>query len=299
MKEKNKKVLQTVIKFIVSGVLIIYLFTTKLDTSELVNNFKIMDWRFILPIFLTLTANYVVGAFRWKALLIQKGSENVSRWYLIKLYFIGAFFNNFMPTSIGGDVYKMVTLGKKVGDQAVGFSSVFTERFTGILMLALIGLLSTSRNLGVGVLIILIWIAAGFYIAMTVLRLLSGKIKFLGKVYNSLMMYKDSPKVLGYAFLTSIVIQLCSISTQYLIFAAVGVNLPIFYSLMAFPVITLAGFFIPSINGLGVQDALYASMFAIVGVSNSTAISVSILYHMARMAISLVGGVIYAITKDS
>ena len=298
MKEKSKKNLNTAIKILVSLGLTIYLFSKKVDKTELINNFKIMNWRFLPFIFLTLIANYVIGAFRWKALLIQKGTEKVSRIYLIKLYFMGAFFNNFMPTSIGGDVYKMYTLGKKIDSQVIGFSSVFIERFTGILMLALIGLLSMSRNLGFGVFIILLWTVSGFFIGMNVLRILSKKIKFLKKIYDALMVYKDRPKVLIYAFLTSVLIQICAISTQHLIFMAVGIRLPIFYSLMAFPIITLAGFFVPSINGLGVQDALYASMFSFVGVSASTAISVSILYHMVRMVTSLIGGVMYALGKD-
>jgi uncharacterized membrane protein YbhN (UPF0104 family) len=298
MNKKAKKILNVILKLVISSGLIIYLFTTQVDTTDLVKNFKIMDWRFLPLIFLTLIANYVIGAFRWKALLIQKGTEKVSRWYLIKLYFIGAFFNNFMPTSIGGDVYKMFALGKKIDNQAVGFSSTFTERFTGILMLGLIGLLSMSRNLGFGVFIILIWVISGFYIGMTVLKILSKKIKFLKKIYDALMVYKDHPKVLLYAFFTSVLIQICAIATQYLIFLAVGIRLPIFYSLMAFPIITLAGFFVPSINGIGVQDALYASMFSFVGVSTGTAVSVSIIYHMVRMGVSLIGGVIYALGKD-
>jgi uncharacterized membrane protein YbhN (UPF0104 family) len=298
MNEKTKKILNTILKLTISSGLIIYLFTNKIDTSELAKNFKLMDWRFLPLILLTIIANYVIGAFRWKALLIQEGTEKVSRIYLIKLYFIGAFFNNFMPTSIGGDVYKMYALGKKIDNQAVGFSSTFTERFTGILMLGLIGLLSMSRNLGLGVFIILLWVISGFYIGMTVLKVLSKKIKFLKKIYDALMVYKDHPKVLLYAFFTSILIQICAISTQYLIFFAVGIRLPIFYSLMAFPIITLAGFFIPSINGIGVQDALYASMFSFVGVSAGTAISVSIIYHMIRMSVSLIGGLIYALGKD-
>jgi uncharacterized membrane protein YbhN (UPF0104 family) len=203
-----------------------------------------------------------------------------------------------MPTSIGGDVYKMYTLGKRIDDHAVGFSSVFTERFTGILMLILIGLLTMSRNLGFGIIIILLWVISGFYIGMNVLKFLSTKVKFLKKIYDALMVYKNHPKVLGFAFLTSILIQLLSIATQYLAFMSLGIKLPIFYSLIAFPIITLAGFFIPSINGIGVQDALYASMFSFVGVTESTAVSVSIIYHMIRMGASLIGGVIYAFGKD-
>jgi glycosyltransferase 2 family protein len=295
MKNKYK----TILKIVVSSGLIAYLFLKKVDKAQLISNFKLLDWRFIPLIILTIVIHYVISSFRWKALLIHQDSHKVSRWYLFKLYFMGAFFNNFMPTSIGGDVYKVYKLGKKINDPFTGFSSVFTERFTGILMLFLIGLLSLSRHLGWGVLVLVIWMVCGFYIGMNLLRLLSGKFKSLKKLYDALMVYKDHPKILIFAMFTSLLIQFLSISTQYLTFMAVGVKLPIFYSLTAFPIITLAGFFIPSINGIGVQDALYASMFSFVGVSVSTAVSISIIYHMIRMSVSLLGGVFYALGKDS
>ena len=295
MKDK----LKTILKIIISIGLITYLFTQKVDTTELVSNFKLINWVYIPIIFLTIVIHYVVSSFRWKSLLIHHKSNEVSRFYLFKLYFIGAFFNNFMPTSIGGDVYKVYRLGKKIDDPITSFSSVFTERFTGILMLVFIGLLSMSKTLGWGVLILLVWMIAGFYIGMNILRMLSKKMKFLKKLYDSLMTYKDYPKVLAFAMLTSLIIQFLSIMTQYITFMSVGIQLPIFYCLMVFPIITLAGFFIPSINGIGVQDALYVSMFSFVGVSASTAVSVSIIYHMIRMSVSLIGGIFYAFAKDS
>jgi uncharacterized membrane protein YbhN (UPF0104 family) len=204
-----------------------------------------------------------------------------------------------MPTSIGGDVYKVYKLGKKINDPITSFSSVFTERFTGIMMLVLIGLLSMSKTIGWGVLVLVVWMVTGFYIGMNVLKILSKRVGFLKKLYDALMVYKNYPKVLIFAMLTSFLIQLLSIMTQYFAFMSIGIKLPLFYCFMVFPVITLAGFFIPSINGLGVQDALYVSMFSFVGVSASTAVSASIIYHMIRMSVSLIGGIFYALAKDS
>ncbi len=296
---KNKNTLKTIVKIIISGSLIYYLFTKKVNISEVAANFKLLDWRYVVLMALIIIIHYTISSFRWKSLLIHERSNEVSRLYLLKLYFEGAFFNNFMPTSIGGDAYKIVKLGRKIKDPATGFSSVFTERFTGILMLFLIGLLSLSKQLGWGVLVLIIWLISGFYIGMYVLKILSKKISFVRRIYDALMVYKDYPKVLFFAMFTSLLIQLLSIFTQYLAFRAVGIKLPVFYSLMAFPIITLAGFFIPSINGLGVQDMMYVSMFSFVGVSQGIAATVSITYHIVRMGVSLIGGILYALDRES
>ncbi|MFZ2664536.1 MAG: lysylphosphatidylglycerol synthase transmembrane domain-containing protein [Patescibacteria group bacterium] len=296
MKEK----LKTLLKITVSIALISYLVLTKVDKNELIKNFKLLNWRFIPLIFLLIVSHYVVSSFRWKSLLIHDEAKDVSPLYLFNLYFIGAFFNNFMPTSVGGDVYKVYKLSKKINNSAIGFSSVFTERFTGIAMLALIALLSLSKNLGFGVLVLILWLIMGIYLGLYILRLLSKtKFKFFGKIYNALVIYKNYPKVLIIAMFSSVIVQVLSILTQYFTFMAIGVKLPVFYSFLAFPIITLAGFFIPSLNGYGVQDALYMSMFSLVGVPTDTAFSASIIYHLSRLGVSLIGGVLYALGKDA
>ena len=105
-------------------------------------------------------------------------------------------------------------------------------------------------------------------------------------------LYKKS--ILFYAFVTSLIVQLLGIFTQFFIFKGLGVNLNVLYSLLVFPIITLASFFIPSLNGLGVQDLLYERLF--IGVT--LAISASLLYHFFRLLVSLIGGILYAFEKN-
>ena len=79
---------------------------------------------------------------------------------------------------------------------------------------------------------------------------------------------------------------------------SLGLHPAIIYSMFALPLITLAGFFIPSLNGIGVQDALYVSMFSVVGISAESALTASVLYHILRLVVSLIGGVLYAFGLD-
>lgn len=299
MDKKNNEKLKTIVKIFISLSLILYILLKKVNREELVDNFRLLNWEFIPIIFSLIIAHYIVSSLRWKSLLVHEKARGTPIKYLISLYFTGAFFNNFMPTSVGGDVYKMYKLAKRVDDPGIGFSSVFSERFTGIIMLALIAVLSMSKTLKFGVLILVFWFILGVYIGIYMLKFIGKKIRFFGKLYDALIVYKDYPKVLGLALLTSIVVQILAIFVQYFTFIAIGVRLPLLYSFLAFPVITLIGFFIPSLNGLGVQDALYVSMFSMVGVPAATALSASIIYHLSRLGVSLIGGVLYALGKDA
>ncbi|MFC1756104.1 YbhN family protein [Patescibacteria group bacterium] len=292
-----KKSLQMLLKILVSGTLLTIIFL-QVDKETFFDNVKLLDLRFAPLIVLLIILNYVVGAYRWKSLLIHNNAEKVSVKYLIYLYFTGAFFNNFMPTTVGGDVYKVFKLGKKIDNTVDAFSATFMERFTGVIALVFISVVSLVQLLGMWGVILLV----GFFISIIVgylaLGFLSNKYDKLTKIYNSISAYRGKPKVLWWAFITSFAIQLFSIFTQYFIFLALGIPLPIVYSLFIFPVITLAGFFIPSLNGVGVQDALFMKFFITVGVAAPISLSASIIYHLFRLSVSLIGGVFYAMGKD-
>lgn len=307
---------KTIIKIAVSLTLFIIILT-QIDTAELIQNFKKLDVMYIPLIILLLIVNYVVSSIRWKKLLIFENTEHVSIKYLINLYFVGAFFNNFMPTSVGGDVYKIYRLGKAIDSKSNAFSATFMERFTGIIALVLIsyyGLIQTldfwlsllpesmnSNTSAVAIFKFLLFF--GFWIAAIAgflsLRILSTKITKLKGVYDSLMLYWGKHSVLIWALVTSFIVQFMGIFTQYFIFKALGVDISISYALFVLPVITIAGFFIPSLNGVGVQDGLYIQLFGAVGVASEVALSASIIYHLFRLLVSLLGGLVYVIEKDS
>ncbi len=292
-----KKQLSLGIKVIVSLGLfaIIYI---KLDKEQFLNSIKMLDARFIPLIIFLLILNYVVSSIRWKYLLIHEGTEHVTVKYLTYLYFIGSFFNNFMPTSIGGDVYKVYKLGKKVGNTTNSFAATFMERFSGVFVLALISIFGLYSIIGWLVVPALIAFVAAFFVGFWVLNIASKKFIKLRKIYDALIAYKGKWKIIFISLITSLAVQLVAIFTQYFIFTALGINLPLFYSLTVFPLITLASFFIPSLNGLGVQDTLYMKMFAVVGIVSGVSLSASILYHLSRLGVSLIGGLLYAMGKD-
>lgn len=312
---KLSKNAKTIFKITVSLVLITVIFFT-VDRQSLIENFKLLDIRYAPLILILFLANYIFSSVRWKFLLVHDDTEDVSIPYLTSLYFVGSFFNNFMPTSIGGDVYKIFKLGQKIKNNANAFSATFMERFTGMMALVVISYIGLIQTLSFWIgllpeniqsndlLILLVKIAifAGFWIAAVVgfysMKFVAKKISLVDKVYQSLMAYKGNFKVVWNAFLTSFLVQLIAIFTQFFVFKAMGVDLPIMYALFVFPVIFLVSFFIPSINGFGVQDFLYIQFFANMGVSTELALSTSIIYHLFRLVVSLIGGVLYAIGKD-
>lgn len=290
----NKKFL---LKLLISIVLIVVIYF-KVDKNSLFYSISKLNLYFLPLIFFLLIANYIVSSIRWKKLLSIYGEyKEVSLFLLVKLYFIGAFFNNFLPTSIGGDVYKAMKLGGYIKERSKAFASTFMERFSGVVILvifALYGILSTFGMYGVLLLVGFCVASVCFYFA---LEIIGKKFSKLKKFTDALFEYRNKKSVVAYALITSVFVQIFSILTQYLIFIALGAQISLGYSFFAFPVIILASFFIPSQNSIGVQDILYGSFFSSVGVPLEIAVSASIVYHLVRLLTSLIGGVFYAFSK--
>ena len=54
----------------------------------------------------------VAGAWQWSLILRVTGIA-VPGAEIRRLYFIGLFFNNFLPANVGGDAYKIIDLGRR------------------------------------------------------------------------------------------------------------------------------------------------------------------------------------------
>ncbi len=294
---QNSKIIKLLSKVVIS-VALFWILLSKIHINDLIIVIRSMDYRYVVLILLLIVINYVVSSIRWRRLLVFPQSEHVSLGYLITLYFTGSFFNNFMPTSIGGDVYKVVKLGGKIGSKTNAFTATFAERFLGVLALAIIGLVGALKLFGIYTLLSVLVIIITVLIGKKTFLLIAHKIPAFQKIRDSLLVYDSHRDALTFAFFFSFVVQMLSIFSQYFIFKSLGYTPGLLYSFTVLPLITLAGFFIPSLNGIGVQDALYVSLFGAVGIPAGIALSASIAYHILRLVVSLIGGLLYAVGLD-
>lgn len=289
---EKKKITKLFLKISVSLTLA-YILVQSLDIPVFLSQLKAMNLVYLPIVTLLIVLNYIFSSLRWKQLLIFDNTSHVSVPYLIRLYFIGSFFNNFMPTSIGGDVYKIFRLGKKIKNNAHAVAATFTERFLGVLVLIAFSVFGFIIHYGY---IGLVFFVTGCLVALILFKYTSKylwKIKFIAQVLEALTAYSRTPNIIKIGIITSVLVQLIAIFTQYFIFVALGYSPPLVFSFLVLPLITLASFFIPSLNGIGVQDTLYVSLFAQVGIPAEVSLASSISYHFMRLVVSLIGGIFY------
>jgi uncharacterized protein (TIRG00374 family) len=299
-----KKYLNISLKIIVSSILLTYIFINN-DLNKVSQSLTSSNINLLLISLVFILINYFFSSIRWYYLLI---GERPTLSFMIKLYFIGSFFNNFLPTSIGGDAYKIYKLGEKISSKTDAFTATFLERFIGMFALVIISLYGYLSFSGVDILSFIFIFILGFS-SFVIFMIFYPRFKFrpqkilkffsiLDKVHSSFLRYKKYPKLIFYSLLSSFIVQFASIFTQYFVFKSINIDLPLNYAFFAFPLIFLSGYAIPSINSLGSQEVLYTSFFGNLGIELGTIISASFLYHFVRLVVSLLGAYFYVNDKE-
>ncbi len=251
-------------------------------------------------------AGIFLRAYRWRILLAALGmNAPLSR--LTELYLVGTFFNNFLPTGIGGDVVRVYELSKDSDRPAESIGTVLLDRATGFLALFLMAaaaLVFAHRLIApsVAAAILLLFLAswAGSWALLQRDRLeswgllkLIAKLKPVHEIYEAV--YACGLRAIGGALAVSLAFNLLLIAVNYLIALSLGVQVSIWYFLVFIPLISLSLIFPLSLSGLGVREGGYVYLFAQAGVPAPLALAMSLLFYALNVATGLIGGVLYAL----
>ncbi|MBC7263245.1 MAG: flippase-like domain-containing protein [Chloroflexi bacterium] len=268
------------------------------------------DWRYvILALFLSLVG-MVVRSWRWSVLLADQGLC-VPLQRLVHLFFVGTFFNNFLPTSVGGDIVKMYELGRASNKSALAVSSVLWDRATGLLTLlamATMALPFSYHLVPPGVVMLIIALGVGSAVGLLALanrRWIKGIGAWLGRlrprwggktisqVYQSLVGYSST--ALQKASVISVAFNALLIFINVLLARSLGVQMDLKYFLLFVPLISTLLVLPFSVSGWGIREVGYVYLFGQAGVPEAKAISISLAIGAINGITGLIGGVLYAI----
>lgn len=305
----KKKIISNTVRVLISGGLLIYLIILA-DINKIYNNLKIVDLRFfgIAVVFFLVCLVFLTK--RWQILLNQLKINQKFK-LLANFYFIGYFFNNFLPTSIGGDISRAYNVAKVSGQKANSIGSIILERMMGLLatltlasisMFWVIKYFHTPRiiYLTVALLIFIVFVLVNLLIPST-FRFTSTileKIKILNigerlnGVLKSVHSYRENKKIILFAFLISVASQFIFILMNYTLAQALHLEkITIGFLFIVIPITFILGLF-PSVNGLGIRDSGYVFLLTRVGLSPAEALSLSVLNTLVPLLASLYGGLL-------
>ncbi len=129
----------------------------KIDFAKAGTALRNANWYYLLLAIIAFIISKLMAAIRLN-IYFRNINIHLPAWQNIKLYWLGMFYNLFLPGSISGDAYKVILLTKKYDiPYKKTTTAVLLDRFSGLLGLGLIlafyGLLVLKKNLYIIVLI--------------------------------------------------------------------------------------------------------------------------------------------------
>jgi len=300
-----------VIKFAVSGGLLYWLLSHA-DLTRLWNLARTasLPWLGVaLGLYLLMV---FVSCWRWQLLL---AAQHVPLPFgiLTNSFLVATFFNNFLPSNIGGDVIRIADTAPAAGSKTLATTVVLIDRGLGLLGLILmaatgatLGPQFSASGIGAGML----WMAfAGGATVATLalvfpeaftrllqpLRLLHAEWvdERLARLTSALLRFRETPTALSGCFAGAVAVQ--TILVLFYLAIAHSMGIPIgFTSLAVIVPITFIVQMLPvSMNGFGVREATFGFYFTRLGLPLESALLVSFVGAALIILFSLSGGVVY------
>lgn len=294
------------------GVALVGVIATRVDLRNATQH----SWRDVLAgtlaaILLLLLAQ-LLSAARWRSVLRR---PDMPLEYLFRLYLVGQFFGLFLPTSVGGDAVRALSLARTTGQPTTALASVLLDRLLGLaaLMLLLACGVAVSGTTGLGALGIE-WLPATNKRATASTAVALTGLALSGAIGAALIWRRVSPRwgaglrltelrglvrrpALGWAWLLllSVLVQGIYVATWWALVAALRLPVPSSFLLLAVPLVSLAAMLPVTISGLGVREGAWIALLAAVGVGGASALTSSLLYFAAFAVVGALGGLWFAV----
>jgi uncharacterized membrane protein YbhN (UPF0104 family) len=297
------------LKAAVSG-LLLYFALRVVDLTAVRERLVRVDARWIALILPILLAQTGLLALRWQKILVHCGATLSFR-PAFRFSMIAQFFNQTLPSSIGGDAMRIWLVSQHANWRSAIYS-VFLDRVIGVVSLAVLVLvclpwtLELVRNpIGRAALLLigLGCLGAGtafVALAWQRLRVLQrwSFTRHLVELAGVALAILRSPRSFVPAFGISVLVHLLTALTAWCAARAIQADVPLLYTVFLVPPVILVTVVPISIAGWGVREGAMVAAFGYAGLSPGDGLIVSLLFGAGYLVMGAVGGLIWVATSD-
>lgn len=253
----------------------------------------------------------LLGSWLWATLLRAQGVAIPYR-KAASYYFVGLFFNNFLPSNIGGDIARISDARKHADRVGSVFSATLMDRMIGVLAIGFVAVVASVAALDrfrlyaiYGVVFMIFLLSLGLFLSVFQRRLLKAVewpfraigarsvAAAIGRLMDDLHGYRSKTGALAVAFLASTVVQVSRIYVHYLVGLSLGVRIAAGYYFLFVPVLAALVSLPISLNGLGVREGAAVVLFHMAGLTREQSFTIPFLTYLVSVFISLLGGLIF------
>ena len=303
--------LKVFVRLLVSAALL-YFVLRSIDLAALWQRVQGMNMWWILLAIGSYAFVQSVSVWRWRRLLRAQHVDVATR-TLRESIWVSLFFNNFLPSNIGGDVVRIADTATAAGSKTLATTVVLVDRVLGLTALILVASFGAFAASLMGIHVPgarWLWIVGAGGVVLTVIVIAVPKLtayllapigllkrpwldERVQRLENAIKRFRETPSALVGAFAGALVVQITVVAFYLLTAQGLSVPLPLLLGAVLIPV-SLAVQMLPlSINGFGVREAVFAFFFRRFGLPIDAAVALSLVSTGLVMGLSLVGGVMF------
>lgn len=291
------------------SILLLYLSLRSVHLGTLTERLSRLDPLWIGAALLLLTLQVILQTVRWREIAIASGVR-IAFPPMAQMNFIATFFNQVLPSTVGGDAARIWLLARKGGGWASATYSVLIDRIAGVLVLALIVIVCLPWTLALihdpAARAVLILIGGGA---------IAGAIVFMGlgllprQMFDRFMLTRHlaetsrvawrlcrTPRGVLIVAACSIAIHIMTVTVAWCCMQAVAAPVGFAPILFLMPPVLLVATVPISIAGWGVRESSMVMAFAYAGLAQSDGLMLSILFGATSFAVGVVGGLVWIVS---
>lgn len=287
-----------IVKITISAALLSWLISV-IDTQAVLSHLTAIEPLYLLAVFAISISGLFISTEKWRLLLISI-EQKPSFFALLRLFWIGAFFNNFLPGRTGGDVVRAYGVARHTQDKTPATLTVVVDRVLNLIALLGIALIAiiwspqvlpeSMRNYSLMVIFILCGMGL---LGVGLFWIISKKVTRLNSIVLFVKTLAQKPIQMTVAIGLAFLYQTTMILSNYIIALGLGLKLSPSIFFIVIPLTALATMVPISLNGWGLREGAYALSFQTFGVAPELAITLSVVAALCMIGVSSIGGLFY------
>jgi uncharacterized membrane protein YbhN (UPF0104 family) len=301
------------VKLSVSIILLAVLFS-KTDVSQLWQTARLASVPWLLVAMVITATSTLLAVWRWN-LLLKTQHVQISFRSLLGSFLVATYFNNFLPSNIGGDVVRIGDTARHTNSKTLAATVVLMDRILGLnalVFVAALGATAVGRLHHTAAPIWPVWLWAGFLAGAAAMtpavlapagfgRLLSPLTVFhpewvgnrITTLTGALARFGEKPRALVVAFAGAILVQTAIVFFYFAVAYGLHLDIGLWDLAVVIPMSFVVQVVPVSVGGFGVREAFFSYYFHRIGQPIEDAVLLSLVAQGLVMIFSLSGLAVY------
>lgn len=305
-----RRILFSAAKILISAALL-YLALRKVDLSELFSRFTVSSLFWIGVAIAVTFLQIFVGVLRWREISAACGAP-LELGRAMRYNVIGAFFNQTLPSAIGGDAVRLWLVARAGAGWRAATYSIFVDRAIGLIALAvlIVASLPWSYTLitdphGRSALLLLDFAALAGGLGFLIFGALKWRwlktwwathhIHACAVIANRVIFSRSRGPIIA---VLSVLVHVLAVVVAWCVVQAIAAPISFGQIFLLVPPVMLITMMPISIAGWGVREATMSLAFGFAGLAANEGVNVSLLFGAVFFIVGAIGGLVWILSAE-